>query len=150
MSDSERYVVRNPQVISETIDGEVIIVNLEDGNYYSAEGVAADIWNLVEQRVAVPTILECMVQKYEGIAEEIIDSVHSFVRQLQKEELIVPSLNSDGDPEAFAELPAAAEPNSSIAFEPPVLERYTDMQDLLLVDPIHEVDEKGWPRTKVE
>jgi hypothetical protein len=29
----------------------------------------------------------------------------------------------------------------------PVLNKYTDMQDLLLLDPIHEVDERGWPNS---
>jgi hypothetical protein len=33
---------------------------------------------------------------------------------------------------------------------PPVLERYTDMQELLFLDPIHDVDESGWPHRKVE
>jgi len=34
-------------------------------------------------------------------------------------------------------------------FAPPVLEVYTDMQDLLLLDPIHDVDETvGWPSPK--
>jgi hypothetical protein len=27
-----------------------------------------------------------------------------------------------------------------------MLQKFTDMQDLLLLDPIHEVDESGWPR----
>ncbi len=29
----------------------------------------------------------------------------------------------------------------------PVLESFTDMQDLILLDPIHEVDAAGWPNT---
>jgi hypothetical protein len=29
----------------------------------------------------------------------------------------------------------------------PVLDKYTDMQELLLLDPIHEVDDAGWPHT---
>jgi hypothetical protein len=31
-------------------------------------------------------------------------------------------------------------------WEAPIFEVYTDMQDLLLFDPIHEVDNSGWPR----
>ena len=30
-------------------------------------------------------------------------------------------------------------------FDVPVLIAYTDMQDLLLADPIHDYDETGWP-----
>ena len=35
-----------------------------------------------------------------------------------------------------------------LSFEAPILHKYTDMQDLLLLDPIHEVDEAGWPSVK--
>jgi len=30
-------------------------------------------------------------------------------------------------------------------FQMPVVERYTDMADLLLLDPIHDVNAEGWP-----
>ena len=33
-------------------------------------------------------------------------------------------------------------------FKPPLLKRYTDMQELLILDPIHEVDDTGWPAIK--
>jgi hypothetical protein len=35
---------------------------------------------------------------------------------------------------------AAAQP-----YQEPKLGKYTDMQELLLLDPVHEVDEAGWP-----
>ena|SRR6476660_8869681 len=34
---------------------------------------------------------------------------------------------------------------TAAAFVTPELHKYTDMQELLLVDPIHEVAEEGWP-----
>ena len=40
-------------------------------------------------------------------------------------------------------LPAA---DGKAAFEAPRLERYTDMKDYFLLDPIHEVDTAGWPQ----
>jgi hypothetical protein len=52
----------------------------------------------------------------------------------------------DGAPAASPlELPAS----EMREFQPPVLESYSDMQDILLLDPIHEVDDKaGWPNPK--
>jgi hypothetical protein len=32
--------------------------------------------------------------------------------------------------------------------EAEVFEKYTDMESLLLADPIHEVDEQGWPKLR--
>ena len=37
---------------------------------------------------------------------------------------------------------------SARPYEPPQLEKYTDMQDLVLLDPVHEVDATGWPHPK--
>jgi hypothetical protein len=34
-----------------------------------------------------------------------------------------------------------------LSFTHPQLQKYTDMQELLLLDPIHEVEESGWPAT---
>ena len=42
--------------------------------------------------------------------------------------------------DAPADAPAAKEP-----FRAPQIRAYTDMQDLLMIDPIHDVDETGWP-----
>jgi hypothetical protein len=36
-----------------------------------------------------------------------------------------------------------AEIDSSLVFD-----KYTDMESLLIADPIHEVDEQGWPKLK--
>jgi hypothetical protein len=45
---AERFRVSNPNVMSETIDGEVIIINLATGTYYSLKDVGAEIWSLVD------------------------------------------------------------------------------------------------------
>ena len=44
-------------------------------------------------------------------------------------------------------LPAGEDevPLSPMAFEKPVIEKFSDMQEMLLLDPIHEVSEMGWP-----
>ena len=41
-----------PAVVSETIDGEVIVIHLERGSYFSLRDTAAELWELVEQGCA--------------------------------------------------------------------------------------------------
>jgi hypothetical protein len=41
-----------------------------------------------------------------------------------------------------------AVPNQSGPFRVPVLNRYSDMADMLLLDPVHDVEESGWPVPK--
>jgi len=42
---SKKYRINESKAISETIDGEAIIVNLDTGFYYSANKTATIIWN---------------------------------------------------------------------------------------------------------
>jgi hypothetical protein len=39
-------------------------------------------------------------------------------------------------------------PDERRPFDEPVLEKFEDMQDLILLDPVFEVDEAGWPSAR--
>lgn len=83
-----------------------------------------------------------MARQYDGPADAIAAGVQQLVAELQAEDLIVPA----AQPAAAALSPLAPENGQRPRFQPPVLEKFTDMADLLLLDPIHEVDEMGgWP-----
>jgi hypothetical protein len=150
MTSSVRFKVNSPQIIQETIDGEVVIVNMDNGNYYSLDNVGAAIWSLIESGAAVSEVVDRMTQRYEGNHVDIENAVNQFVAELQQQALIVP----DGAKEpgkGSKGLGMRVESGADIArlrFEVPILHIYTDMQDLLLLDPIHEVDETGWPNMR--
>jgi len=45
-------------------------------------------------------------------------------------------------------MPVAEDRADNARFQPPTLNKYTDMRDMLLLDPIHDVGESGWPVPK--
>lgn len=140
-----RYKINAPMVTSETIDGEVVVINLDNGNYYSIEGIGADVWTLAENGTSVDEIARVLAQRYTG--SHIAEGVHAFLQQVLNEHLLVeaPERQPAADVDTLLAPVAGEKP-----FEAPVLNTYTDMQDLLLLDPIHEVDEQGWPLAKNE
>jgi Coenzyme PQQ synthesis protein D (PqqD) len=128
--------INTPAVNHQSIDGEVVAINLATGAYYSLRNLAAAIWERVEAGLLPEAILAEAVTVY---GEEARPAVENFLRQLVDEGLLV-----DGSHAASIEpapLPAT--------FRPPLFEKFTDMQELLLLDPIHEVDEIGWPHRPV-
>jgi hypothetical protein len=143
MSSNLQFKINQPSVVGEVIDNEAIIVNLDSGAYYSLRSVGADIWQMIEQGISVAEIADQLVHQYRGTAETTIrNGVETLVAELRQEALIIPA------PEV--EPPEISTPVSFVfsceTFEQPVLEKYNDMADLLLLDPIHEVDEMGgWP-----
>jgi hypothetical protein len=136
-----RYCVNSPQVINEVIDGEAIIINLVTGSYYSLDRVGSQVWSLVEASLAVDRIMAELDRRYDGEPDEIREAVNELLEQLSDEQLIVPC----GEEESTAPPAAEMEANPQEPFRAPRLEKFNDMQDLILLDPVHEVGSRGWP-----
>jgi hypothetical protein len=133
-------------VASEVIDGEAVMVDLRSGNYFSATGSGGWIWRNLETGRSYLQILQLLTVRY-AIAPTILkDALDRFLAKLVDHNL-VESITADDPATDFGqddiELPLAA-----TDYEPPVLTMHTDMQDLLLLDPIHDVDSAGWPTRK--
>lgn len=143
-SHVKRFRVNEPNVVFEAFDEEIVLVNLETGNYYSARGSGPEIWLAVARGETAEEIAEALSHRYGEDAGKLRDVVASFVASLQDAELVVRAEEGAGEARAFVPSAAAAGAGSP-AFSPPVLEAYADMQDLLMLDPIHDVDAAGWP-----
>lgn len=138
--------VNSPHVIHETIDGEVIVINLASGNYYSVKGAGADVWDVIQASPGADrtTIAAAVAARFGREREDVERDIAGFLQQLEQEQLVAAGENG-----AVASAAPASEPGAGAkTFEPPSLEKYTDMQDLVLLDPVHEVDGAGWPHPK--
>ena len=138
MSLTQRYELNNPPMIAELVEGEVIAIDLERGSYYSLLGAAAQVWGSV---VAGRNAQEILAAVAPVPAPGSLDaSLLGFLDALLAEQLIRPA--PEKGPATAPIAPLAPWPAASLRFE-----RFTDMQDLLILDPIHEVDdEAGWPK----
>ena len=137
-----RFKVNSPPVIHQTLDGEVIVVNLDTGTYYSFDGVGAEIWAAAERGLTVEEVVSEAAERHSTSSSVAAPAVTRFLAELAREELIVGANGSQ--PFTTAE---TADSISNGTFPEPQLNKYTDMQELLLLDPIHDVDERGWPNT---
>ena len=141
---TERFKVSSQEIVHETIEGEVVIVNLENGFYYSSDKLGSVVWKFVESGCTYGQILEVLSAKYPQNRAEIEESVARMIGELRDEGLIVSA--QDG-PAADSAVVDSADMGEA-EFEPPSLQKHKDMKDLLLVDPIHEVEDSGWPNRK--
>ena len=139
----QTYRVMAPEVIADIIDGEAVIMNLKTGQYFNSEGVGSECWGALASGLSVEMLIEQLAASYAVDRAVIGPAIKDFVQDLLSYELIAPS---DAPP------PDAVSPSarSRTPFRAPVLNVYSDMQDLLLLDPIHDVDAAGWPMPKSE
>jgi hypothetical protein len=139
---STLYRINRPKVISEAFEDEVVAVNFDTGSYYGMRTTALTIWNLLEQGASRQTLTRRMAALYHGDQQAITEAVSEFLEQLRTHDLIAEA------PAAGADIGAGPAVDHRGPWEPPVLSVYEDMKDLLLLDPIHDVDEQGWPARK--
>jgi Coenzyme PQQ synthesis protein D (PqqD) len=140
------YQINTPTVVSEIIDGEAVIMNLKSGNYYSTEGVGSVLWHGIELGRTYPQLLDLVKTAFPTVPENLAAAIDPFIDELMTHELIreIPAESAG----ALSDELELARVNGSGEFRAPVLNVYADMKDLLLLDPIHDVDEVGWPTPK--
>jgi hypothetical protein len=124
----ERYLPDDREVTGKVIDGEAIVINLLTGVYYSMEGSGARIWEGVERGLSVGDIARAVAEDYGIALERAQDDVSGLLQQLIDERMVRPA--ADAEP---ASAMTAAE--GAGGYEPPLLNIYRDMAEVLALDP---------------
>lgn len=146
-----RYTVNRSKVVLEHFDDETILINMQTCVYYSLNRSGCDVWKLVEAGHDAATITQTLFRRHGGDQGAIAGAVASLFTELVTEGLLEPLSDETAAhlipaaPPAEADLPS---PQSLEPFVAPSLSRYHDMQELLLLDPIHDVDASGWPNAR--
>lgn len=137
MSQPTILEVAAPQCVAQDFEGEIIALNLTSGTYYSLRDLGAVLWRDLAAGHPVE-ILAALAAKALGGTQPVMD----FAANAAAQGLMRPATN--------AVLPAA-EPQLTTALAGGVapslvFEVFDDMKSLILLDPVHEVDEaRGWP-----
>ena len=137
LADTDRFRMNEPHVIGEVMDGELVLVQFESGCYYSTRETGSDAWNLLKLGNTPRQVAEILAAHHRVDTAEVAAGVCAFTEQLVAEQLLVPT--ETPATEASSISPSAA------SYSAPVLEKFDDLAGQLLLDPIHEIDQSGWP-----
>jgi len=130
MASGSAVVINRPSVIFDTQGEETVVIDLATGRYYRLDGPSTRVWRLFEGAVELPALAEAS-----GDASTVRPRLERVVEELRDAGLLRPANDDDAA--------GAIEPWTFDGF---TLEVFTDLEDILCLDPIHEVDaERGWP-----
>ncbi len=140
------YQIDRSNIVYEMFDNEVVIINLDNGNYYSYDGVGVDIWNQLTKKISIDSISQSLSDIYPSVQlDDLKTIIIKSITDLENENLLISSEIKNNQ-----EIITSVEAHQDTRVETngikiPTLQRFTDMQDFLLVDPIHEIDYEKWP-----
>lgn len=135
-----------PAVASEVFDEEAVLIHFERGHYYSLDGMARVAWQrLVEGAATAQDLADRFAVAARGDHGAMMLAAERLLARLVELDLVV-------DAEPVESLDPPAPPTAGPAgddrppFSEPRVEVFTDLEELLLLDPIHEVAADGWPK----
>lgn len=125
----------NSRVAADLFDSEIIIANLDTGLYYTLNGTVLQMLKELPFKDS-SSVIDSIISLFPNNQAEVKDDLNKIWNELLDEKLIVHDESTKGQKQIEIVAP--------VEFVPSKLNRYADMQDLLMLDPIHEVDEEGW------
>jgi hypothetical protein len=133
VDDAVRYMVSGPAIIAKDFGDEAIVANLDTGLFYSLGQSGAAVWTGLASGRTLSEIVATLAGADDANAGV---AVARFIGELVAEGLLKPRA---------ASVDTMWAPRVDADFQAPTIERFDDLQALLLIDPIHDVGEQGWP-----
>jgi len=134
------FRINSPSVIYEQFGDELVAIHLGKGTYHGMTGSATDVFMLLSEEATSGELADALAAKYGAAPGEIAGALAPFLEQLQNEQLIVPV-----ETRKSRDSLRLAGNERGLPFTAPSLEAFKDLEGLLLLDPIHEIGDEGWP-----
>jgi len=75
-------LTRNPNQVFNEIDGEVLMLNVVNEEYYNLTGTAKIIWDILANKTTLKDIVNKLANQYEISTEDCLTDVKSFLEKL--------------------------------------------------------------------
>lgn len=130
----QRFKINAPSCIAEAVEDDLIVINLQSGRYYSMRGEAVSCWHALTQGVTPKELVDA--NRWDNAQ---LSCFIAYVQCLIDEHILV---LADSGPNSCV-VPTIDICHAGKYFQVDV---FTDMEEMLLLDPIHEVNANlGWP-----
>jgi hypothetical protein len=144
MVDLPAFGMKIDSLSMERLDGETILIDFESGEYFSFKGTSADLVWLVQNEIPYESWENALSEAFPGLSltSEIWQEISEFLYAMERAGILIRVDTVSG---TMSELPQDYE---RITWQAPEVMINSDLVDLLVIDPIHDASEDGWPDRK--
>lgn len=137
------YKLNEEKMFYDIADGQAIVINFVTGMYYGASTLGSMVLDALMQGKEPKQIVDT-IKNNEGCVVDIDQRVERFIAALTEKEIFI----SDDQPYSLESLGDFVVVDGDYSLE---LNEFAEVQDLLLADPVHDVEaDMGWPKLKEE
>ncbi|MEJ2079061.1 MAG: lasso peptide biosynthesis PqqD family chaperone [Acidobacteriota bacterium] len=85
---AQTRVVRSQEFVAADMDDDLVMMSLENNNYYSLDAIGKTIWALLEEPVLVSDLIDRLTQDFEVNRGRCLDDVLAFLDELEQAGLV--------------------------------------------------------------
>lgn len=113
------------------IENELVVLNLDNGCYYSIEGLGIDVWFLASMGATRGSIVKALSERYGQPEDTVYHEVTTFLDKLVDEDLFSP-VETEGS--SAADISGEYSGWQPI-FAPAIISKYDDLTETFALDP---------------
>lgn len=81
-------ISRNPMILAVDLYGEVLMMSIERGTYFTLNGVASDIWRRLDARCSFAELIDQLTAEYDVSRETIAEDVRAWLNRMTAEGVV--------------------------------------------------------------
>ena len=86
--DLDSQVARSDEVLTSEVDGEVVMMSIEEGTYSGLDAIVSKIWQLLDKPLKVSEICDIMMSRYDVKRDDCEKDVLTFLNDLASDNTI--------------------------------------------------------------
>ncbi|MDU5723940.1 MAG: PqqD family protein [Clostridium butyricum] len=83
-----KKIMKNSAIIESIKNDELIILNMDNGNYYGLQDTSLEVWELLDKYSDEQELLQQVLMVYQDDTDSIKKEIEQFISRLHKERLI--------------------------------------------------------------
>jgi len=85
---TDTIISRVEEVVASDIDGETVMMSIENGKYYGLDDIGSRIWELIEEPIKVSDLVDTLLGRYEVDRRTCEKDVLKFLNELDDDKIL--------------------------------------------------------------
>lgn len=84
----QSIIQRSNKLVSSNMDGETVMMSIENGEYFGLNSVGSRMWELIENPIKVDTLIELLLAEFDVSREQCEAETMEFLNHLLEKKLL--------------------------------------------------------------
>ena len=86
---TDSLISQTEELVASEIDGETVMMSIENGKYYGLDNIGSFIWEQIESPVSVSDLMDMILLDYDIDRETCERDVMAFLKKLYDDDIIL-------------------------------------------------------------